>query len=1014
MIAARLAIEQSHRLAAGGEIDRRRPIGFSFDGRSYRGYAGDTLASALLANGVTVVGRSFKYHRPRGVMSAGPEEPNALVELRVGGRREPNTRSTMVELFHGLVATSQNRWPCLRFDAMEINDLLSPFLVAGFYYKTFMGFPGWHFWEKRIRAAAGMGAGTTEHDPDGYETTNAHCDVLVVGAGPAGIAAALAAGRTGARVILLDETDRLGGRLRSDREILDGAPATAWVDAVDAELAGLPQVRVLTRTTAFGVYDGNVVGAVERVADHLPVPPAHAARQRLWRIRPRRLIVAAGAIERPLVFGGNDRPGVMLAGAVRSYVNRFAVTPGNRAVVVANNDDGYRTALDLSASGVDVVLVLDTRTGGHGAWRQQAIAAGIDVAEGSAVTNAYGRMGLVGCDVARLDGNGGIDGNARFVACDLIASAGGWTPSIHLHSHAGGKAEWDNSVAGFLPVAGRAGVITVGAARGRYALSDCLTDGFAAGAGAARDCGFGSGVAPDAPRADEIPTAPLEAIWSIPGTPGKKVKRFVDHQDDVTVDDIALAHREGFVSVEHLKRYTTLGMGTDQGKTSNVAGHALLAEARGEPIPVVGTTTFRPPYTPVAMGAFAGRAVGRHLAPIRRTALHDWHAANGVVFIEAGPWLRPQYYLAPGEENSKEAMDRAITAEVVTTRTRVGLSDVSSLGRIDIQGPDAAEFLNRVYSNGFAALPVGKARYGLMLREDGLIDDDGTTSRLSDTHFLMTTTTVHAAKVLADLEYGLQVLWPGLDATASSVTEHWAGMALAGPRAREVLAAAVDAGTADVSNEALPYLGVTTAATIGGVPVRIFRISFSGELGFEVNVPGDWAIPVWEALMAAGAGHGIRPYGLEAMGIMRIEKGHIAGPELDGRTTPDDLGLGRMASRKKWYVGSGMLDKPAFSDPDRPKLVGLVPVDGVTRIRAGSILVDNPDAPPPVRKLGHVTSSAYLSPTVGHPISLALLSRGRERVGEEVWAVFPLRGLRVRARVTEPCFVDPEGEKLHG
>ncbi|MEQ9521635.1 MAG: sarcosine oxidase subunit alpha family protein [Thalassobaculum sp.] len=1014
MIFGRHAPEQTHRLAAGGEIDRLRPIGLSFDGRSFGGYAGDTLASALLANGVKVVGRSFKYHRPRGILSAGPEEPNALVELRSGARREPNTRATMVELFHGLSATSQNRWPCLAFDAMEMNDLMSRFLVAGFYYKTFMGFPGWHFWEKRIRAAAGMGRGTVEPDPDNYETMNAHCDVLVVGGGPSGLAAALAAGRTGARVVLLDETDGLGGRLRSEREALDGAPAMRWVESASAELADLPDVRVLTRTTGFGIYDGNVVGAVERVADHLPVPPAHVARQRLWHIRPRRVIVAAGAIERPLVFGGNDRPGVMLAGAVRSYLNRFAVRPGSSAVVVANNDDGYRTALDLAAAGVDVAQILDTRGGGRGAWRDRALAAGLEVADGHAVTNAYGRMGLVGCDVGRLDGRGGTVGDSRFVACDLIATSGGWTPSIHLHSHAGGKAEWSDAVAAFLPADGRPGIATIGAAAGRFALSDCLADGFRTGAKAAQACGFGSGTAPDAPATEETATAPLQAIWSVPGTPGRKVRRFVDHQDDVTVEDIALAHREGFVSVEHLKRYTTLGMGTDQGKTSNVAGHALMAEARGQPVPVVGTTTFRPPFTPVAMGALAGRAAGRHLAPIRRTALHDWHATNGVVFVEAGPWLRPQYYLQPGEANAKEAMDRAITGEVVNTRTRVGISDVSSLGKIDVQGPDAAEFLNRVYSNGFARLPVGKARYGLMLREDGIVDDDGTTSRLSEHHFLTTTTTVHAAKVLADLEWYLQVVWPELDVRVSSVTEQWAGMALAGPRARDVLAAAVDPGTADVSNAALPFLGVTTTATIRGVPVRIFRISFSGELGYEVNAPADWGIEVWEALMAAGEPHGIRPYGLEAMGIMRIEKGHVAGPELDGRTTADDLGLGRMTGRSKWYVGRGMLDKPAFTDPDRPSLVGLVPVDGQTRIRAGSILVDDPDAATPIPKLGHVTSSAYLSPTVGHPISLGLLARGRERIGQEVWAVYPMRAIRVRARVTETCFVDPKGEKLHG
>ncbi|NQW10572.1 MAG: sarcosine oxidase subunit alpha family protein [Alphaproteobacteria bacterium] len=1010
MIFGRVAIEQSHRLPTGGEIDRLAPLPFRFDGKAYRGYAGDTLASALLANGVTVVGRSFKYHRPRGVLSAGPEEPNALVELRGGGRKEPNSRATMIELFAGLEATSQHRWPSLALDIMELNDLASRFLVAGFYYKTFMGFPGWRFYEKRIRAAAGMGSGTVEWDPDRYEHMNTHCDVLVAGGGPSGLAAALMAGRAGARVILVEETDGLGGRLRSERETIDDKPAMGWVAKTRAELADMDEVRVLTRTTAFGCYDDNMVGALERVADHLAAPPEHMARQRLWHIRAGRVILATGAIERPLVFGGNDRPGVMLAGAVRSYLHRFAVTPGKRAVVVANNDDGYRTALDLARAGVEVMQVLDTRPAGAGAWRERAVAAGLDVMQRAAVVNAYGRMGVVGCDVATLDGHGGV-GDTRYVPCDLIAASGGWSPSVHLHSHGDGKADWDDGIAAFVPGANRLGHVSVGAARGRFGLAEALSDGLKAGAEAAKACGFAIGAHPDTPITDEIATAPLKAIWSIPGPTDRTVKRFVDLQDDVTIDDIALAHREGFVSVEHLKRYTTLGMGTDQGKTSNITGHALLAEARGQPIPTVGTTRFRPPYTPVAMAAFAGAERGLHFSPVRRSAMHDWHAEHGAVFVEAGAWLRPQYYLRPGVTKAKAVMDRAIETEVRAVRSKVGLVDVSTLGKIDIQGPDAAEFLNRVYANGFKALPVGKARYGLMLREDGIVDDDGTTSRLGDTHYLMTTTTAHAAKVLADLEWYLQVVWPDLDVRVTSVTEQWAAMALAGPKAREVLAAAADHGTA-VSNDALPYLGVINGS-IAGVPVRLFRISFSGELGYEVNVPADWGTSVWEALIAAGEPHGITPYGMEAMGILRIEKGHVTHAELDGRITLDDVGMGRMASSKKWFVGRGMLDKPAFIDPERPKLVGLVPVDGKTRIPAGAILVADPATPPPVPKLGHVASSAYLSPTVGHPIALGFLARGRDRLGETVWAVFPLRNLSVQVKVVEPCFVDPEGSRLH-
>lgn len=1004
MILGRLKGVNARRLPTGGEIDRRRALSFSFDGTSYTGFQGDTLASALLANGVTLVGRSFKYHRPRGIFTAGPEEPNALVELRQGARREPNTRATMAELFHGLEATSQNRWPSLAFDAMEVNDLVGRFLVAGFYYKTFMGFPGWHFYEQRIRAAAGMGRGTVEPDPDRYERMAAHCDVLVVGGGPSGLAAALTAGRSGARVVLVEETDGLGGRLRSERESIAGGPAMDWVARTRQELDSLPEVRILTRTTAFGYYDDNMIGAVERVADHMPVPPDHVPRQRLWHIRARRVVLATGAIERHIAFPDNDRPGVMLAGAVRSYINRFAVRPGRRAVVVANNDDGYRTALDLAAAGVEVMRVVDTRSAGTSDWRVRCEAAGIDIQDGAAVTKVHGRLAVIGCDIAALDGSD----RPRFEPCDLIAVSGGWSPAVHLHTHALGAIEWSEGRAAFVPGAARQAHVSVGAARGTYGLAASIGEGFDAGATAAEAAGFATTSRPDVPATDESGQRPIRAFWAT----GDGKKRFVDLQDDVTVDDIVLAHREGFVSVEHLKRYTTLGMGTDQGKTSNIIGHALMAEARGEPIPQVGTTRFRPPYTPVAMGAFAGGDRARHHAPVRRSAMHDWHAANGAVFVEAGHWLRPQYYLAEGTPDGKAAMDSAITGEVRAVRNAVGLVDVSTLGKIDIQGPDAAELLNRLYANGFKTLAVGKASYGLMLREDGIVHDDGTTSRLGEQHYLMTTTTAHAGDVMAQIEWYLQVVWPELDVRACSVTDQWAAMALAGPKARDVLAAAVDDGT-DVSDGALPFMGVTTAR-IAGVPVRIFRISFSGELSYEVNAPADWGTHVWEALMDVGQAHGIRPYGTEAMGIMRIEKGHVTHAELDGRVTLDDAGIGRMASTKKWFVGRGMLDKPAFVDPARPKLVGLVPVDGKTRIPAGAILVEDPAAPVPTEKLGHVSSSAYLSPTVGHPIALGFVSGGLERKGQTVWAVFPLRGLSLEVTITDPVFVDPQGERLRG
>jgi heterotetrameric sarcosine oxidase alpha subunit len=999
--------DQPFRLDEGGEIDRLAPLSFTFDGKSYIGHKGDTLASALLANGVRLVARSFKYHRPRGIYSAGPEEPNALVELRTDGRHEPNTRATTVELFAGLDARSQNRWPNLLLDVMQGNALLSPVFVAGFYYKTFMGMPGWRFYEHFIRKAAGMGTGTTLADPDAYDKMNAHVDVLVIGGGPAGIAAALSAGRSGARVILLEESDALGGRLRSDRETLDRKPAMEWVSASAAELEDLDNVTVMNRTMGFGYYDGDVVAAVERVSDHLATPPEHAVRQRLWHFRSKRVVIAAGATERPLVFANNDRPGVMLASAARAYVNRFAVQPGQRAVVFANNDDCYATALDLSRAGIAVHALVDSRMGGNAALKQQVEAAGIECITGSAVIGTHGYLGLNSVDIAPISDDGRtVTGDAWNLSCDFLAISGGWSPNVHLHSHAGGRPVYNEDITAFIPGESRQSERSAGAGAGAFALSECLIQGAVAGAEAATLLGFNAKPM-ETPTNDASAVVPVKALWRVPG-PGKK---YVDLQDDVTSSDVELAHREGYISVEHLKRYTTLGMGTDQGKTSNMNGHAIMAEERGASIEAVGTTMFRPPYNPVSFGALGGRDIGMHFSPTRRTAMHDWHAENGATFVQAGQWLRAQYYLRDGEQDIKADFDRAIAREVTETRGGVGMVDVSTLGKIDIQGPDSAEFLNRLYINGWKTLPVGRARYGIMLREDGLVFDDGTTSRVGENRYFMTTTTTNAGPVMSHMEEYLQIHWQELDVKVVSATEQWAAMALAGPKSREVLAAAVEG--LDVTDEALPFMGVRET-TIAGAFARVFRISFSGELAYEVNVPADHGRAVWERIMEVGSAHGIIPYGTEAMGIMRIEKGHVAGGELDGRTTADDLGLGRMASSKKEYIGRRMMDREGMVDPARPKFVGLVPVDGKTRARAGSVLVADNTMQPPVPKLGHVSSSAYLSPTLGHPISLGLVEGGMNRVGETVWAMFPLRDEAVEVRIVDPVFFDKEGERLHG
>ena len=1000
-----------YRLSQGGSrIDRTKPVSFSFDGKSLSGFAGDTLASAVLGSGQVLFGRSFKYHRPRGVVGLGAEEMNALVGVGTGARHEPNLRATQVELFNGLTAVSQNRWPSLSFDVGAVNSMFSRFFPGGFYYKTFM-WPRafWkHVYEPFIRRAAGLGHAADERDPDSYEHMHLHADVVVVGGGIAGLTAAEAAAASGVRVLLIDENPVLGGIADLTAGSAGEANLSAHAREIAARLAAMDNVHVLTRTTAVGHYHHNYMLAFERVADHDPaLLSSGAPRHRLWRIRAGQVILATGALERPIAFANNDRPGIMLATAARALVERYGVSPGTSGVVFTNNDDAYLTALALKAAGV-AVRVVDSRARATGDLPQQALAQGIEVDLGSVISAVEGTTGVSAIKIAAYRRGQGRVITEKRITCDFVAMSGGFNPVLHLWCHNGGKIRFDDGLASFRPHTHGDAITAVGAANGTMSVDETLSDAAQAGEAAAKAVNAKAKASKvKQPKIEEPKRGALETLWFAPAT-GKYNqgnKHFIDFQNDVTAADLELAQREGYESVEHTKRYTTFGMATDQGKTSNINGLGVLSEATGKPIPEIGITTFRPPYTPFSFGAIAGALTKDLFLPVRRTPIFKWHTEHGAVFEPVGQWRRAYTYPGPGEDKH-----RAINREILAVRNKVGLLDASTLGKIEIKGPDAAEFLDRMYTNTFSTLKPGKCRYGLMMNELGFLTDDGVTVRLGDDHFLMHTTSGGADRIAAWLEEWLQTEWTHYRVFVTPVTEQWAQFAIAGPKAREVLAKLEP--DFDISNEAFPHMSFK-AGKLGGYPVRIFRISFSGEQSYEVATPANLGRGLWDAIMAAGQEFGIVPYGTEALHVRRAEKGYIViGDETDGTTTPYDVGLDGLVSKKKAdFIGKRSLEQAYLKGPNRKQLVGLLTEDPNEVLPDGAYAVRAVKDKPPMEMIGQVTST-YMSPTLNRSIAMALIENGKARMGEVI--SFPLQGGKVvKATITGTVFYDKDGGRIH-
>ena len=996
-------MSQNFRLNTGGLINRDKPIEFKFNGKKYIGYEGDTLASALLANGIHLIGRSFKYHRPRGFFGAGVDEPNAKMQVEINGCSEPNINATEIELVNGLSASSQNCWPSVNFDIGAINNFLNRFFPAGFYYKTFM----WpkSFWyrvyEPFIRKAAGLGIASLEKDKERYEHKYEYCDLLVTGSGPAGLASAYAAAKNGAKVILAEDKPRYGGTLLTDDVTIDNLSGKDWSEKIISELKEMPNVIVKNRSQVFGYYDHNMMVMFERTGDHLEKKPKYTPRQRLWYIRAKEVLLSTGSIERPIVFGNNDTPGVFLSAAAKEYMKVYGVLIGKKPIIFTNNDSGYETAIEFKKNGVNPI-VLDTREDQNSELINEAKDLDIKIKFSYAVIVAHGYKKVKSATIGKLNKEKIDFANTEQIDCDSICVSGFWTPTVHLASQSGNKLKFNDSIDAFVPDKSKQNEHSLGAANGTFTLQDTLKNSFNTGSEVSKSI-TKKDEKIQIPNTNERKYSAHDKLWCSPLPKGKNYKRFVDFQNDVAVSDIEVALREGYRSIEHVKRYTTLGMATDQGRTSNLNGLQLVANVEKKIVPQVGHTTFRPPFTPVTIGTIVGREIGKEYMPTRKTPMHHWHEKNNAVWVDAGAWKRPRYYKR-GNENLFEASKR----EAKNVRDHVGVCDVTTLGKIDIKGPDAAEFLNRVYTNAWLKLPVGKARYGVMLREDGIVMDDGTTTRISENHYHMTTTTAQAANVLSHLEYYLQIVWPELNVNVVSTTEQWAGAAIAGPKSRDLLAKLFP--KIDVSNEALPFMGYVEG-DLFGVKARIFRISFSGELAYEINVESDFGLFMWEKIIEIGEEFNVQPYGTEALSTLRIEMGHVAGPELDGRTIPYDVSLEGLVSKKKDFIGKRSLAKEAFNQADRQKIVGLVPLDRKSSIPEGSHLVENKNAKLPNPKLGHVSSSCW-SVENNNPFSLAILKDGKNMIGKKLFAVSPLKNTSIEVEVMSSHYVDHEGKRV--